>query len=275
METKDIILIILVIIIIYLIYNTKKSEHFYNDAALNAAINNKYKIDMDAMRNLAQISKDILTKGDSLTLPANTTTAALLKLTDGLDTRKAFVHGDTTIGGNLIVNGKVTFNSKDNLLMSIIPKGFIMAHYAGYEPPGWAPCTGGTYKLRDDGIAYWDPAGTKTPDLRSRFIIGSPGAEAELSKIDTIWGEGGQLKPRLYGSMGGQEEVTLTVAQMPSHRHTFGRDFRTSDEPNTGGADCDNDDGSNDLWGITASAGGDQPHNNMPPYFSLKYYMKL
>jgi hypothetical protein len=58
---------------IYLIYKTRKSEHFHDEAALNAAIDKKYKTDMDAMRNLGNIANNILTKGAVLTIPANLT----------------------------------------------------------------------------------------------------------------------------------------------------------------------------------------------------------
>lgn len=71
------------------------------------------------------------------------------------------------------------------------------------------------------------------------------------------------------GTRGGEANVTLTIGQMPSHVHqavgyneaipegsgnflALGR--RTSDSPNV------------ELQNAIETAGGNQPHNNMPPY---------
>lgn len=74
------------------------------------------------------------------------------------------------------------------------------------------------------------------------------------------------------GTTGGEANVTLTVNQMPSHRHqavgyneaipggsgnflALGR--RTSDSPNV------------ELQNAIETAGGNQSHNNMPPYLAV------
>lgn len=74
------------------------------------------------------------------------------------------------------------------------------------------------------------------------------------------------------GTTGGEANVTLTINQMPSHAHqavgyneaipegsgnflALGR--RTSDSPNV------------ELQNAIETAGGNQPHNNMPPYLAV------
>ena len=71
------------------------------------------------------------------------------------------------------------------------------------------------------------------PDLRGRTAIGA--------------GQGPGLSIRSLGNLIGQEQTTLTVAQLPAHNHTL-----------PGG-------------GITGTTGGNQPFNNMQPSSVLNY----
>lgn len=90
-----------------------------------------------------------------------------------------------------------------------------------------------------------------TPDLRNRFIVGA-GNEYNV------------------GDMGGAKEVTLTAKQMPKHTHNI----------NAGSSGSN----SSSLLDVgfrptisfkTDSAGGNQPHENRPPYYALCYIMKI
>ena len=68
---------------------------------------------------------------------------------------------------------------------------------------------------------------------------------------------------------GGEERVTLTVAEMPSHSH----DLPVNSDPSAQGLKWQN--GYNKKTGMSTSEAGDsQPHNNMPPYISLYYCKK-
>lgn len=120
-----------------------------------------------------------------------------------------------------------------------VPSGFI-GMWSGTEIPyGWFLCDG------ENG----------TPDLRDRFVLGAG------TKYTA-------------GSTGGEEEVTLTVAQMPSHNHTLNNSF---DSGNTNG----------NAYNFATkylrvqldrtsigNTGSSQPHNNMPPYYVLAFIMK-
>ena len=93
--------------------------------------------------------------------------------------------------------------------------------------------------------------GTWLP-LEDRFLLG---AESNLDST-------------LSGATGGERSHTLTVDEMPSHNHNM--TFRGSYPLSGKGNAAIGYDGSSNKY-ITSYTGGDQPHNNMPPY--LVVYM--
>lgn len=124
-----------------------------------------------------------------------------------------------------------------------------------------------------------------TPDLRGKFILGASNNHA-------------------VGSAGGEENHVLTVEEMPSHSHTGttstngnhkhgGLGENVDDSPfgiydnnrnhygSEGGIDQDNaifntsTDGDHNHTFTTDNTGGGAAHNNMPPYYTLSYIMKL
>ena len=106
-------------------------------------------------------------------------------------------------------------------------------------PNGWVLCDGNN----------------STPDLRNRFVVGA--------------GTGGNYSP---GDTGGANSVTLTVAQIPAHTHTYERTdvgINVNDRPwPASNNDCDM------TTQNTSSTGGGQSHENRPPYYALCYIMK-
>lgn len=117
-----------------------------------------------------------------------------------------------------------------------------------------------------------------TPDLRNRFIYGGDGTNS--------------------GATGGEESVTLDVSNIPSHGHRIA--LAKSGYPNTepqsilylagqsnntingtfsdrrvSGTYADGKKGYYFQSEFIEPTGGGQPHNNMPPYYTLAYIMKL
>lgn len=136
---------------------------------------------------------------------------------------------------------------------NLTPKGGIIAWkptIANIEnkvlipPPTWALCDGSN----------------GTPDLRGRFILGS--------------GHGAGLINRVLDTSGGFETVTLTEAQMPAHTHAYSySDF--NDGRVSGGNNANILYDGHVRWNNTNPVGGNQPHENMPPFYVLAYIMKL
>ena len=108
------------------------------------------------------------------------------------------------------------------------------------------------------------------PDLRGRFIVGM--------------GRGTGDKEFGFNTTGGASEVALTVDQMPAHRH---KAFAEDDVVNISSYGTDNGpanyqdynegasgDGAGGLTD-TSVAGGNQPHPNLPPYYTLAYIIRV
>lgn len=146
-----------------------------------------------------------------------------------------------------------------------------MMFAGGLVPQGWLRCDGSevsrvTYAqlFAEIGTTYGSGDNVTTfnlPDLGGRFPLGQ--------------GSGVGLTTRNLGSRGGEEDVTLTVAEMPSHTHDIVRDYN-------GGA-------FSYAWGLeeqpvpfngvpatttTFARGGDQAHNNMPPFLAIDFIIK-
>lgn len=94
-----------------------------------------------------------------------------------------------------------------------------------------------------------------TPDLRGRFVVGFDLSNPDYNTI---------------GNTGGLDEVVLTEAQMPIHNHTVNAFRADNQSVNDGNGSVVADQQANATIG---DAGGDQPHENRPPYYTLAYIM--
>lgn len=134
------------------------------------------------------------------------------------------------------------------------PKGAIMAWAGTLEdvPEGWAVCDG------ENG----------TPDLRGKFLLGVSNAHD-------------------LGSTGGEEKHTLTINELPSHSHeervgspgnvnTYKIAYGSGSETTAASRVVSISNPTATSSAVTTMLTGfSQPHNNMPPYYTLYYIMKL
>ncbi len=158
--------------------------------------------------------------------------------------------------------------------------GEIRMFAGNFAPRGWAFCDGQLLAVSQNdalfsllGTIYGGDGRTTfgLPDMRGRIPIHA--------------GSGPGLSPRRVGAKGGAEKVTLTVNQLPSHRH----DWRVTDglgqnespkdaglaQPtvnmfNTSKTGLVNMD-TNSL----SKVGGSRSHSNLQPYLCIHYIIAL
>lgn len=155
--------------------------------------------------------------------------------------------------------------------------GQIMAVAFNRAPKFWALCNGQLLPIVQNQAlfsligTYFGGNGTTTfalPDLRGRTIRGLE---------------------NLPGMMGGVENVTLLMSQLPQHSHGFS----TGTDVAVGGRNPLRANGNRfgatgngntiydapapltPLAGNVAQTGGSQPHNNMQPYTTLNFIIAL
>ena len=183
------------------------------------------------------------------------------------------VEGTTRLRGALEVSGSVTMNGISaqtaSLNGDISSAGTVTAaQFVGYGvvplrsilmwsgsatdvPDGWALCNGQT--VND----------IKTPDLRGRFLVGYDPQDGDY---DTV------------GETGGEKTHTLTESEMPAHRHNnrchtmgYTAKFNSDEEVVTYDGHASN--GIRNIIGETT--GGNQAHENRPPYYTICFIMRV
>jgi microcystin-dependent protein len=164
--------------------------------------------------------------------------------------------------------------------------GEIRIFTGDFAPLGWAPCNGQFMSISQHTALFSLLGTTYGGDGRTTFALPDLRDKAPLQA-----GRGNGLSPRDLGESGGAAAVTVTAAQMPSHTHAV--------NCVSGGGDQNTPVGT--IWaeahvsrqGIPmyaagassgapqmgaqalASAGGNQPHNNLPPTLALNFIIAL
>lgn len=148
-----------------------------------------------------------------------------------------------------------------------------------FAPEDTLACNGATYSSTSYPALYallgatFGGNGSSTfnvPDLRGRVPMGM--------------GQGAGLTNRTLGSKGGEENTTLTLAQIPAHSHTLNAVSGAGDTSSPAGAYLA-DTGPLDKEyiasgtkvamnaGAVQNAGSGSAHNNLPPYLVLNFYI--
>ena len=139
--------------------------------------------------------------------------------------------------------------------------GAVMAFIQEPEdiPPGWLVLDGSTI---EDGAALYPELWLVAPESwQDGADLVLPGMTAR-----TLVGSGGSYD---LGDIGGDEEVTLTTPQMPSHNHTYDTSILPPLPVITPGEAFANLPEFED--GLTGESGSSQPHPNMPPFMVVTW----
>lgn len=153
-----------------------------------------------------------------------------------------------------------------------------------FAPNGWATCNGQLMSISQN-TALFSLLGTQFGgDGRSTFGLPNLQGNAPMNQ-----GNGAGLTPRTIGETGGETGVTLTTSQIPAHPHTAM--CATSSNNGTPGPTVVFGGGGRGKEPAYAPAsqqtavlmspqavgmtGGNQPHNNMPPYLTLNFVICL
>ncbi len=164
--------------------------------------------------------------------------------------------------------------------------GQVMIFAGNFAPRGWAFCSGQILSIEQHqalfsilGTIYGGDGRTTfaLPDLRGRAPIHT--------------GQGPGLSSYREGERGGQETVTLTTNEIPSHNHSASMTLKgstgtamlsTPENNYIGGARLYSNEQANlvnmaadAIGGGTSNTGGDQGHENRPPYLAINYIIAL
>jgi microcystin-dependent protein len=151
--------------------------------------------------------------------------------------------------------------------------GEIRIFGGSFAPAGWAFCDGQLMDIAENDTLFELIGTTYGGDGQSTFAL--PNLCSRIA-----FGDGGTMA---FSESGGTESVTLTAQQIPIHSHapvasnqatattpagnlwgTWGDGQYTSTVPSTG----------MDAAAI-GNEGGNQPHENMPPFLATSYIISL
>jgi microcystin-dependent protein len=162
---------------------------------------------------------------------------------------------------------QMAFDVLTNLVPAVDMIGTIQmfAGAAGSIPNGTLICDGQSY-LRADFPDLFAVIGTtwgsvdgshfNVPDMRGRAPIGV--------------GTGSGLTPRALATEVGEEDHTLTIAEMPSHSHAINNFTETGTAvppPSDAGTEIPH------ITSFTASEGGGGSHNTMQPSVAVNFFI--
>ena len=166
--------------------------------------------------------------------------------------------------------GQLALSKYGTSLATLIAFAGVVVPFAGSTAPiGWLLCDGSavsrsTYAtlFAVTSTTYGSGNGSTTfnlPDLRGRVAVG----KSADTEFDTL------------GETGGAKTHTLTTPEIPSHSHAFQGGGSVIGNPNTGASTPSSGSSIVTAYTSTDVAGGGGAHNNLQPYITLNYIIKI
>lgn len=148
--------------------------------------------------------------------------------------------------------------------------GVVMQFAGATAPQGYLLCDGASVSrsiystlFSVIGTAYGAGDGSTTfnvPNMKGRVPVGLDSADADFNTL---------------GKTGGAKTHTLAESQIPPHAHTLGAPQAGAGTWTGFTYNAAAINGVNVNTMATGSTGGGQPHNNLQPYLSLNYIIKI
>jgi microcystin-dependent protein len=170
--------------------------------------------------------------------------------------------------------------------------GQIILFAGTFEPLNWAYCDGRLLSISQNQALFAIIGTTYGGDGRSNFALPDLRGRVPVST-----GNGPGRTPRVLGQYGGEESVSLTLNQLPTHNHLASASVPASANGGDNSSPVGNipavisaDSGSLNAYTSTSKAtgslaagtgsptsntGGNQAHDNMQPYLCLSYIICL
>ena len=150
-----------------------------------------------------------------------------------------------------------------------LPIGSIVAFASDTIPNGWLLCDGSvvsrtTYSelfnaiglnYVEDGVEWLDEERFPLPNAKGRTLVGKDSTDTDFNTL---------------GKTSGEKTHTLTVDEMPSHKHSM--NFGDSAGGDGSGFVYSSTSGNNNVFML--ETGGGQAHNNLQPSLTLNYIIK-
>jgi len=155
--------------------------------------------------------------------------------------------------------------------------------FAGnFAPKGWALCDGQLMPISQNTALFSLLGTTYGGNGTSNFALPNLQGCAPMQA-----GQGPGLTSRVLGETGGEQTVTLLQTEMPAHTHTAqGAAGSNQATPQNNAWASGSKLGGGNIYSDTAPnaqmnafalsiAGGNLPHNNMPPFLGLTFIIAL
>jgi microcystin-dependent protein len=158
--------------------------------------------------------------------------------------------------------------------------GEIRLFAGNFAPAGWMTCQGQLLPISEYETLFNLIGTTYGGDGQSTFQL--PDLQ---SRIPLHMGTGSGLSPRVLAEAAGQENVTLTINQMPAHTHPVGARTAPGTTNTPAGSlpsqtssvtPYTEDTATVDMKAETSTiVGGSQPHDNLQPTLALTLIISL